>query len=328
MVVSITGASGHLGANLVRRLLSKGRSVRVLVHRDMRALEGLDIEIIRGNLQSKSDLDQLIRGAKTVFHLAAQISVNGAKGGIVNQTNTQGTQNVVNACIEYDVGKLIHFSSIHALADAPNRKDETITEDRDLALGAGEMEYGRSKALAEQIVLDAVKAGLNATIVNPGGVLGPHDYKPSRMGQVLMQLYQGKMPALVDGGFAWVDVRDVIDSAIQAETRGGAGQRYLLAGPWASFRELADTVETVTGRPAPKFVSPIWLAKWGVPFAGLLSKLTGKEPNYTMESLCAIQCHRNISCEKAKRELGFRPRPLRDTLADTFDWLKTHGVIS
>ncbi|MEE2902373.1 MAG: NAD-dependent epimerase/dehydratase family protein [Myxococcota bacterium] len=326
--MSITGASGHLGANLVRRLLSQGRTVRVLVHRDKRALEGLQVEIVQGSLHNKSDLDRLIAGANSVYHLAAQISVDGAMGGLVSQTNTQGTQNVVNACIEHEVEKLVHFSSIHALADAPHRKEETIDEERDLALGPDQMEYGRSKAQAEQIVLDAVKAGLNASIVNPGGVLGPHDYKPSRMGQVLMQLHDGKMPALVEGGFAWVDVRDVVEAAIQAETRGGIGQRYLLAGPWASFRQLADTISSVTGKPAPKFVSPMWLAKWGVPFVGLLAKLTGQEPNYTMESLCAIQCHRNISCEKAKRELGFKPRPLTETIEDTFAWFKARGDMS
>jgi dihydroflavonol-4-reductase len=190
------------------------------------------------------------------YHLAAQISVDGAMGGLLSQTNTEGTRNVVNACITHEVQKLVHFSSIHALQDQAAGQNGVITEETALALSQDNFDYGRSKAEAESVVLEGVAAGLNASILNPGGVLGPYDFKPSRMGEVLVQLHQKKMPVLVEGGFAWVDVRDVVDAAIATETHGRSGERYILAGEWASFRELADTMHSVTGIKPPRITAP------------------------------------------------------------------------
>jgi dihydroflavonol-4-reductase len=272
-------------------------------------------------------VNDFTKGTDVVYHLAAQISVDGAMGGLVAQTNTEGTRNIVNACLTHEIKKLIHFSSIHALQDQPGKEAATITEDTALALSEGNLDYGRSKAQAEAVVIEGVAAGLNATILNPGGVLGPYDFKPSRMGEVLIQLQQKKMPALVEGGFAWVDVRDVVEAAIVSETNGRPGERYILAGEWASFRKLADTAHSVTGIKPPLITAPVWLAKLGVPFVSAASKILGTSPLYTLESICAIQCHRNLSYEKAKSELGFNPRPLSETLRDTYEWHQSQGQL-
>jgi len=302
--------------------------VRALIRSDRRALEGLDVEIVEGDINDPQGVSDFIEGASAVYHLAAQISIQGDPNGAVSQTNAEGTQNIVDACLAHSVDKLIHFSSLHALEDPAPGSKAFITEENPLADAEKHIAYDRSKATAERIVLKGVQRGLDACIVNPGGILGPYDFKPSRMGDALIQLHERRIPGLVEGGFAWVDVRDVVEAAITAENKGRAGERYILAGDWASFRELSHAIEKVAGVKPPFFTSPIWLAKMMLPFVAGFTKITGGRPLYTMESLCIVQCHRHVSYEKAQQELDFRPRPLQDTLRDTFAWFKSEGVIS
>jgi len=184
--------------------------------------------------------------------------------------------------------------------------------------------YDRSKALGQQEVLAAVSRGLDAVIVNPTAVIGPHDYKPSRMGAVQRMLYRRKMPSLVSGGFDWVDVRDVVAGALAAERNGRTGQNYLLSGHWASFPEFAALVGKVTGIRVPSLVVPLWLAYVGAPFVQAFAGLTGGMPLYTLEALHALKCYGEVSHEKASRELGYSPRPLEETLRDTWEWWRRH----
>jgi dihydroflavonol-4-reductase len=153
-------------------------------------------------------------------------------------------------------------------------------------------------------------------------VIGPCDFKLSPVGEVILDLLKRKMSALVDGGFSWVDVRDVVDGAIAAMERGRKGEHYLLTGHWLSVRDLAALVEEVSGVKAPGFVAPMWLAAIGAPFVTVFSRLTGKRPLYTSESIKVLQNHRHISHAKAEKELGFNPRPTRETVRDIVAWFK------
>ena len=323
-MVVVTGASGHVGANLIRELQEKGRSVRALVHRDGRAFEGLGIETCAGDILDSRSLKKAFKGARCVYHLAVHISISKRDAEDASLINVKGTRNVVHACREAGVGRLVHFSSIHALSSEP-RKEE-IDESRLLA-GASAPVYDRSKADAERIVLEAVKGGLDAVSVIPTAILGPWDFKPSYMGKFLLALCHGDFKSLVRGGFDWVDVRDVVQGALAAEQRGRRGERYLLSGTWLSVKDLAALVEEITGIGAPWFTAPMWLAHAGLPFMGVLSRLKKTEPLYTKESLHALQNHRYISHQKATRELGYASRPLRETLKDALEWFQTHGYI-
>jgi len=323
-VVVVTGASGHVGANLIRELQEKGRSVRALAHRDRRAFEGLGIETCAGDILDSRSLIKAFKGARCVYHLAVHISISKRDAEEASLINVKGTRSVVHACREAGVGRLVHFSSIHALSSEP-RKEE-IDESRPLA-GASAPLYDRSKADAERIVLEAVKGGLDAVTITPTAILGPWDFKPSYMGKFLLALYHGDFKSLVRGGFDWVDVRDVVQGALAAEQRGRRGERYLLSGTWLSVKDLAALVEEVTGMGAPWFTAPMWLAHAGLPFMGVLSRLKKTEPLYTKESLHALQNHRCISHQKATRELGYASRPLRETLKDALEWFKIHGYI-
>jgi dihydroflavonol-4-reductase len=318
MEVAITGAGGHVGNNLCRVLLDQGATVKALCHQDVRALENLPLSLVYGNVLDPDSLMGCFQGAEVVYHLASVISIDGDARGKVREVNEQGARFVVEACLKCGVERLVHFSSIHALKQTP--LEQPLDETRSLVDKTGSI-YDQSKAEAERIVLEGVQNGLDAIIVSPTAIIGPHDYKPSLMGRGLLALYRGSLPALVPGGFNWVDVRDVVRGAIQACQRGETGERYLLSGTWASVRQIAEKVEAISGNPRPKFISPLWLTRLGLPFIRTYASINGTRALYTAESLNALEgANRNVSYEKAAMHLNYHPRSLQETLEDTFQW--------
>ena len=326
MTVVVTGASGHVGGNLVRALVEQGRQVRCLVREDVRAIEGLPVQRVTGDVRDPESLRRTFAGADVVFHLAARISIQGGLGGLVNATNNQGARNVAEAALACGVRRLVHCSSIHAFDQLDWSKP--VDENMPRALAHSYPAYDQSKACGEQAVREVIARGLDAVIVHPTGVLGPNDFKLSRMGRVLVMLHQRKLPALIPGGFDWVDVRDVVRSILAAETHGRTNESYVLAGRWLSVRELAALAAQITGIPAPRFSVPLWMAYVGAPFAGALSRLRGTEPLFNLESLHALGSNPRIDGSKAARELGHTARPLFDTLRDSYAWFAEAGVIN
>ena len=323
-IVAVTGASGHVGGNLIRALIDSGRECRALVHRDTRAIDGLNIERVKGELSDPDSLVRAFTGAQTVFHLAARISIVGPEGGLVHNTNVLGTRNVVSACLECGVKRLVHFSSIHAFSQGP--LDRPLDETRPLRDDREAYAYDRSKAQGIGEILEGVSKGLDAVIVHPTAVLGPFDYKPSAMGQALLDMADRRLPALVDGGFDWVDARDVAAGAIAAEEKGRTGEKYLLSGHWLSMRELAAIVEEVSGAKAPRLIFPMWAARFAAPIALHLSQAMGKRALFTPEAMGALRANRDVRHDKAGRELGYSPRPVKDTVRDALAWFEEAGM--
>jgi len=322
----VTGASGHLGANLVRALLAETRPVRALLHKNCQALQGLDVEMVEGDICDLESLYKAFDGADVVYHLAARISISMHGWPMLESVNVAGTRNVVEACLHTGVHRLVHFSSIHALIQQPMYVP--VDEDRPLAESRYHPPYDRSKAAGEKEVLGGIERGLDAIIINPTAVIGPYDYEPSYLGEAIITLANGKMPALVDGGFDWVDARDVVAGAMHAEKQAPTGAKYLLSGHWASMCDLAAIVEEISGIPAPRLVCPLWLASIGTPFATVYASITGTRPLYTKASLAALHSNRNMSHQKATRDLGYKPRPLRNTVCDTLDWFQGNGCLN
>ena len=325
MTVVVTGAAGHVGANLVRALITRGRPVRCLVHTNSRPIEGLTVERFPGDVSDFDSLCRAFRGADVVYHLAARISLSMDDWPVLEAVNVTGTRNVVDACLQVGVRRLVHFSSIHALVQEP--LSIPVDESRPLVVSRGCPPYDRSKAAAELVVRQAIKRGLDAVIIYPTAILGPHDYQPSYFGEALLLLARQKLPALVTGGFDWVDVRDVVEGAMLAEVRAPQGAGYLLSGHWVSMCDIAAMVAEITGVPATKFVCPLWLARASVPVIKGISRLNGRRPLYTDVSLRALKSNRCISHDKATRELGYQPRPFRETLIDTLRWFKENGLL-
>jgi dihydroflavonol-4-reductase len=325
MTVVVTGASGHIGANLVRALIERRRLCRAIVRQDQRALEGLDVERVHADVLDRDSLTRAFQDAEVVYHLAARVSIVSDKRGGVHETNVVGTRNVVWACVQYGVKRLVHFSSIHAFSQHP--LDAPLDESRARVAGPKALTYDRSKALGEAEVRAGMEKGLDAVIVNPTGVLGPYDFKPSLMGQVLINIYRRRLSILVDGGFDWVDVRDVVQGAMTAETEGRTGENYLLSGHWLSIRELAEVVHEVTGADSRLWICPMWLARFAGSFVETRARLLGKRPLFTRASLSSLRGSRSISKKKAQEDLGYSARPIAGTIRDTFDWLKSSGRI-
>ena len=326
MVVAVTGATGHIGANLVRALLKEGRTVRALVHKNHRAIDGLDVEIVEADVTEPNSLNQAFSGADVVYHLAAVISLSMSDWPTVEAVNVIGTRNVVQACLDCGVHRLIHFSSIHALVQEPMATP--VDELRPLVDSQGCPPYDRSKAASEREIRQGIERGLDAVVLNPTAVIGPNDFQLSHFGEVLLAMARGKLPALVEGGFNWVDVRDVVDGALRAQEQAPPGAKYLLSGNWATVRKLAELTEEILGIPSPRFICPTWLARSSAPVVTAFNRLIQNRQLYTSVSIRALSnCNHNISHEKATRELNYHPRPLHDTLADTFRWFAEAGLL-
>ncbi|MBL7062134.1 MAG: NAD-dependent epimerase/dehydratase family protein [Dehalococcoidia bacterium] len=325
MTTVVTGANGHVGANLIRALLARGRAVRALVHTNRKAIESLNVDMVRGDVCDLPSLCEAFKDAEVVYHLAARISLSMDEWPLCESINVTGTRNVVEACLRCGVRRLVHFSSIHAFEQEP--LDIPLDESRPLVGVRHSPPYDRSKAAGEKEVCNGIERGLDAIIINPTAIIGPNDYEPSYLGEALLNLAHGKLPALVAGGFDWVDVRDVVEGAVRAEEQAPTGAKYLLSGHWTSFPDLAAIVEEVTGVPAPNSVFPLWLARIGAPFTAAFAQLTGKRPLYTSVSIRALCSNQNVSHERAAHDFGYNPRPLRETVVDTFRWFEENGYL-
>jgi len=317
LLVAVTGASGLVGANLCRTLLSSDHQVRALVRKDDRAISKLELEIVVGDILQKKTLEKLVCGVEIVFHAAAKISISGDPAGLVHQINVEGTRNILSVSQAACVKRFIHFSSIEVFdtSQATEKLDETCHK---IATGSA---YAKSKLLAEEII-NAESKNLQTIILNPTGIIGPFDFKQSFMSQTILKMAEGKLPALIKGGFNWVDVRDVCAAAVKAATTSTVSPQYILSGNWCSFEQMAETVNRVAGLKNRKIAFPIWTAKLGLPFIKLLSSIKKQPALYTKESLAVVKnSHRKINSSLATEELAFFPRPLEDTILNTYTWL-------
>jgi dihydroflavonol-4-reductase len=324
MKIAVTGTSGHVGNNLCRMLIEQGYEVRALVHRNTQGLELLPLEVVKGSVTSENDLADLCTGCETVFHLAAYISIHKRDPGCL-KINYESSIRLVRAARAKGVKKIIHFSSIHAYQQEP--LDVELNESRGLELHS-DVTYDRSKALSQKFMMEASSGDLETIVINPTAIIGPDDYRPSLTGSAIIRLYKGLIPALIPGGYDWVDVRDVCGAAIKAMEYGVPGECYLVGGSYQSLKDMAQQIEKLGGHRPPRLELPFWVARIGVPFLNLHSAIRKTEPLYTSVSLDTLEkSHRNISHAKAATALGYSPRPFAETLADTIAWFREHKYI-
>lgn len=317
MISVVTGGSGFVGANLVRALLERGDHVRVVDIGKTEALEGLDVEYLNADVVDAAALEKAFLGADTVFHLAAIISIVGDPDGKVHRTNVVGPRNASRAALKCGAKRFVHCSSVHAYD--LERCGPELTESSARATMDYCPAYDRSKNAGENQVRDAIAEGLGAVIVNPSGIIGPHDYEPSRMGELLLQLRERELPVGIRGGFDFVDVRDVVSGILAAEARGRTGENYILSGHRVSGKELAEVAERITGVRGPRISMPISIVNQLAP---LFLRFTpgGETPLITPDSVHAVKYSPSICHHKASKELGYNARPIFETIRDTYAW--------
>ena len=326
-MIVITGATGHLGNVLVRKLVSMNKKVRALIlpGEDIASLKGLEVEKVEGDVRVPDSLRKAFEGADIVYHCAGIISILPGQQKQLYQVNVLGTRNVVNMCLETKVKRLVYTSSIHALSEpAPGIViDESREFNPENVLG----EYSKSKALGTLEVLKGIEKGLDAVILCPSGIIGPHDYRISEMGKLIVDFVKGKVKACVSGAYDFVDVRDVAEGLILACEKGKKGECYILSGQQISVRQLLKFLEEISGVKAPSFKIPHQVARTAGFFNVLYCNLMKIKPLFTPFSIDVLASNSLVSCQKAQDELGYSPRSIYESIKDTVRWFRQEGII-
>lgn len=332
--VLVTGASGHLGANLVRRLLADGHEVRALVQSraDNRGIDGLDIERVEGDLLDAASLQRAVTGVARVFHVAAKISTATAtvtEQRLLYDINTIGTRDLLRACLEAGVGRVVltgSFSSTGFDLDDPSKpSDESLPF---YPFGYA-MPYSHTKTLAEHELLKAVAEGLDGVIATSCGIIGPWDYLPSRMGGTLCDFANGKLRAYVEGGFTWMRAADIADGHVRAMEYGRKGQKYLFATEFMKLSELFATFAEVAGIQRKLVEVPIDLVGTVAKvWSGTLARFfPTASQRLTPGSIAVLKACRRVDISKARRELGYRPTSMREAMQDAYEFYVRQGMI-
>jgi len=324
--VVVTGGSGHVGVNLVRSLLTDGHTVDVVDVRQPVLARRLGAGWIRADIRDERRMREAFLGAHAVYHLASVISVVGGMRGLVESVNVGGTRTVASAALAAGVPRLVYCGSVHAF-DVARAGGEPITEASVRSTDPRLPAYDRSKAAAETELRRAVDRGLDAVSINPTGIVGPIDEEPSRLGAVLLALWRRRLPAIVAGGFDWVDVRDVVATLRAATVRGRTGETYLVSGHRLSMRRLADLAAACSDRARAPRTAPGWAVGACAPVATCLARYTRNPLLPTQEALRALATFPVVDGGKARRELAYHPRPIEETLTDLYRYFAAAGLV-
>jgi len=325
----VTGASGHVGANLVRELLCRGVAVKTLVRgrSDNSAIDGLDLERVEGDLRDPASLERALAGCDRLYHVAAFVSLRKGDQQQVFDVNVTGTKNVLAAAERAGVARTVFCSSFGAVGHNPTGgpSDESFTVNP----FETHLDYELSKAMAEIEVHRAVHRGMHVVIVNPCGIVGAHDYKPSSVGQTILDFANRRMPAYVPGQFEFVAVKDVVAGHLLAMERGRAGERYILSGGQYTLDRILEHLSGLCGVPKPKLRIPVGVM---LPLAHVSSLVMrtfapARPPRFTPGTIKILNGGKHADITKARTELGFAPTPVLDAFTEAYEWFKARGQI-
>lgn len=331
----LTGAAGFLGSNISRVLLERGEVVRALVLNGDPAVRHVPegVEIVYGDLTDKQSLETFFdvpEGMeRIVIHCASMVYLKYAENRKVYDVNVTGTQNIVDLCVDKKVKKLVYISSTGAITVPPH--GEKIVEPRtqddikpDEVVGC----YSRTKALATKVVLEAAETkGLDASVIYPAGICGPYDYSFGATAEFVENLCNGNMATGVEGTFNSVDARDLAEGVVACVEKGRSGEGYIMSNDLLTIEHMCQIMCNVSGASMPDMFISAEMMK-----AGAIAQISNgedreeqiKEIEYSVYNLTR---NNNFSCEKARKELGYKTRPVEETIADEVAWLADEGKI-
>ena len=323
MKAFVTGATGFIGGNLVRELLKQGYQVKALVRNESnrKNIEGLDMDVIFGELRDKVSLDHALNGCDVLFHVAASYTFWAPDPKAIYETNVKGTENMLTTALAKRIKKVVYTST-----------ESTIGIAQDGSLGTEDMEaepsnlighYKKSKYMAEKLALKMCHEGLPLVVVNPTTPVGPFDVKPTPTGKFIVDFLNRKMPVYVNTGLNLIDVEDVAKGHILALERGRIGEKYILGNKNLSFKEILSILERITGIKAPWLRIPIWLALGAAYIDEFVwGKALGRYPRIPISGVQAARKFRYFDCSKATRELGLPQTPVEEALEKAVGWFR------
>ncbi len=330
MTVLITGASGFVGSAVLRRLLADGAAVRALVRpaSDRRNLDGLDVEVVTGDLGDRDSLARAVRGCEALFHVAADYRLWTRDADAMMRTNIGGSRDIVRAATEAGVARIVYTSSVATLG--LNADGSPADEDTEVTLSDMIGPYKQSKFMAEEEVRRlAHRHGAPVVIVNPSTPAGPRDIKPTPTGRMIVEAASGRMPAFVDTGLNIVHVDDVAHGHLLAWRRGGIGQRYVLGGDNMALSDILAGIARAAGRRPPRIRIPHGAVMPIAYLAEAWTRITGgTEPFVTVDGIRMARKKMYFSSGKAERALGYRHRPAAAALGDAVAWFHDNGYVA
>ena len=327
MKTLVTGATGFVGSHVAKLLVDAGHEVTILrrANSPLGNVEGLPVRHVIGDLGDEAAIREAVRGQDTVFHVAALYVVWARDAHEFIRTNVEGTQRILRAAADAGARRIVYTSTIGTVRGSA--RGEVADETSEFNLQSTRDPYVLSKRAAEDAALELARAGAPIVVVNPGGPIGPGDIKPTPTGDMVVKFVNGQLPGYTDGGFSFVDVRDVARGHLLAAERGRAGERYILGGHNLSILEMFQMLGRVTGLKPPPLKIPFGLA---FAFAGLLELVAAvikRPPLMTRANVRILRYYMHVSSQKAERELGYRPGPLEPAIRDAVAWFHARGQL-
>ena len=317
----VTGATGHVGTILVSVLQQRGEHVRALVRPNSNIVAHSNVEIYEGDIRNRESLipffDRGDYDYVSLVHCAALITIASKHNPEVWNINVHGTNNVMSLARDTGVDRIVYVSSVHAIPERP--ANEIITEVSSFSPNLVHGQYAKSKAAAAQIVMDYAKAGLNVSIVHPSGIIGPGDTQSrNHMIRTIQAISDGKISVGLQGGYDFVDSRDVADGIIGCEEKGRPGECYILNGHYIGVLELVNSIRKIRGKKTTRIEAPHALVKLIAPVAEYFSRTFSKDaPLLTPYSVYTLHTNGRFSHEKATREFDYHPRPMEESIRDS-----------
>ncbi|HYX68343.1 MAG TPA: hopanoid-associated sugar epimerase [Terriglobales bacterium] len=328
MKVFVTGATGFVGSHVARVLSQQGAELRLLVRPTSLTgnLEGLAGERVTGDLRDPASLRKAMSGCEMVFHVAADYRLWTRDPSEMYRSNVEGTRELIKAAQACGVRRVIYTSSVATMGFTKN--GTPCDEGSPVSLAAMIGHYKRSKFMAEQVAIEAARAGADVVMVNPTAPIGEQDIKPTPTGRVILDFLKRKFPAYVDTGLNLVDVAEVARGHVAAAEKARPGERYILGGENLTLKAILDKLAALTGLPSPTVKIPyaVALATGAVDtlFTGVLLR---REPRVTLDTVRMGRKKMYASSAKAERELGWKVVPVEDALRRAVEWFRSHGYV-
>lgn len=323
----VTGANGFLGQWLVRRLISEGHAVSVLIRNPQSLPEDLRryVVIHKGDITQPESLEEAFQKKDQIFHLAGLIAYKREELAAMKRVNVDGTRHVIEAMVKYNVPQLLHLSSVVAVGASTSSK-VILNEESPYNVGHLHLGYFDTKHEAEKLVIEATKKNLiRSVIINPSTIYGPGDAtKGSRKTQI--KVARGEFPFYTGGGVSIVDVEDVVSAILNAVKHGRNGERYIIAGDNITIHDLFTMIARAAGVTAPQIYMPTALLK-AIGCVGDLMNKVGLKSSISIENAYTASMFHWFSNEKAKKELNFQPRPAYESIEKSVRWMRENKII-